>query len=203
MDDTEQHETIAKVTDRLAARYPETSRNLIAGAVTEEYELLDSGRIRAYIPTLVERGAKNRLREGASALPAATWRGHLGTVRKTVGTASPSPLRHGSTEGLAVPCSLGVVSWPWRGAGRTDGSGPALTVTGCWRCVSLRPVWDGFWLARFVAVVGAVVPDQTGSGDLADEGYGRSYRGYCRECRRGCPCVAGGIQQPETVVPVG
>ena len=70
MDDTEKHETIAKVTDRLAARYPETPRNLIAAVVTEEYALLDGGRIRTYIPTLVERGARNRLRESASAPPA-------------------------------------------------------------------------------------------------------------------------------------
>ena len=71
MDDTEKHETIAKVTDRLAARYPETPRNLIAAVVAEEYALLDSGRIRTYIPTLVERGARNRLRESTSAPPSA------------------------------------------------------------------------------------------------------------------------------------
>lgn len=36
---------------------------MIAGVVAEEYELLDAGRIRTYIPTLVEHGARNRLRE--------------------------------------------------------------------------------------------------------------------------------------------
>jgi hypothetical protein len=36
---------MAKVTDRLAARYPETPRNVIAGVVAEEYALLDGGRI--------------------------------------------------------------------------------------------------------------------------------------------------------------
>ncbi|KRE54848.1 hypothetical protein ASG92_24450 [Arthrobacter sp. Soil736] len=61
MDDTEKHDTIAKVTDRLAARYPDAPRPLIAQVVTEEYETLDAGRIRTYIPTLVEHGAKNRL----------------------------------------------------------------------------------------------------------------------------------------------
>ncbi|MFB0840440.1 three-helix bundle dimerization domain-containing protein [Arthrobacter sp. E44] len=66
MDDTEKHETIAKVTNRLAARFPETPRKVIAGVVAEEYELLDSGRIRTYIPTLVEHGAKNRLRKVAA-----------------------------------------------------------------------------------------------------------------------------------------
>lgn len=62
MDDTEKHETIAKVTDRLCARYPETPRNYIASVVAEEYEQLDTGRIRTYIPTLVEHGARDRLR---------------------------------------------------------------------------------------------------------------------------------------------
>jgi hypothetical protein len=63
MDDTEKKETIARVTDRLAARYPDAPTSLIASVVAEEYELLDAGRIRTYIPTLVERGARNRLRK--------------------------------------------------------------------------------------------------------------------------------------------
>ena len=63
MDDTEKQETIAKVTARLAARYPDAPRPLIAGLVAQEYELLDAGRIRTYIPTLVENGARNRLRK--------------------------------------------------------------------------------------------------------------------------------------------
>jgi hypothetical protein len=61
MDDTEKHDTIAKVTDRLAERYPDAPRPLVARVVAEEYETLDSSRIRTYIPTLVEHGAKIRL----------------------------------------------------------------------------------------------------------------------------------------------
>ena len=53
MDDTEKHQTIVKVTDRLAARYPHAPRPLIAGIVAEEYKILGAGRIRTYIPTLV------------------------------------------------------------------------------------------------------------------------------------------------------
>lgn len=67
MDDTEKHEIIAKVTDRLAARYPEAPRTLIARIVTDEYEPLDAGRIRTYIPTLIEHGARNRLHREFSA----------------------------------------------------------------------------------------------------------------------------------------
>ncbi|MCY1234339.1 hypothetical protein D9M72_469200 [compost metagenome] len=70
MDDTEKRETIAKVTDRLSERYPETSRYYIAGLVAEEYARLDTSRIRTYIPTLIEHGAKNRLRGNANRPPA-------------------------------------------------------------------------------------------------------------------------------------
>jgi hypothetical protein len=61
MDDTEKHDTIAKVTDRLAERYPDAPRPFVARVVAEEYETLDASPIRTYIPTLVEHGAKNRL----------------------------------------------------------------------------------------------------------------------------------------------
>jgi hypothetical protein len=67
VDETERHEIIVKVVDRLAARFPEAPRALIAGVVAEEYNALDAGRIRTYIPTLVEHEARNRLhREFAS-----------------------------------------------------------------------------------------------------------------------------------------
>ena len=47
MDDTEKHETIAKVTDRLAARYPETPRNLVASVVAASFSVTDlSGGLR-------------------------------------------------------------------------------------------------------------------------------------------------------------
>ena len=56
-------ETIVRtVVDRLSARFPEAPRPHIAGIVAEEYESLADGRIRSYIPTLVEHGAKTRLR---------------------------------------------------------------------------------------------------------------------------------------------
>lgn len=63
MDDTEKHQTIVKVTDRLVARYPHAPRPLIAGIVAEEYKTLETARIRTYIPTLVENKARSRLRD--------------------------------------------------------------------------------------------------------------------------------------------
>jgi hypothetical protein len=61
MDDTEKHDTIAKVTKRLAERYPDAPQPMVARLLAEEYEILDASRIRTYIPTLVEHGARNRL----------------------------------------------------------------------------------------------------------------------------------------------
>lgn len=61
MDDTEKPDTIAKITERLAARYPEAPRPLVGRIVAEEYGTLDDSRIRTYIPTLVEHRAKDRL----------------------------------------------------------------------------------------------------------------------------------------------
>jgi hypothetical protein len=60
--DEEKQSTINQVVERLAGRFPDADRGRIAGIVSEEYDALDSGRIRAFIPTLVEKGAKARLR---------------------------------------------------------------------------------------------------------------------------------------------
>jgi hypothetical protein len=45
-----------------AGRYPDVPRPLIASVVADQYEVLNAGRIRTFIPTLVEAGARNRLR---------------------------------------------------------------------------------------------------------------------------------------------
>lgn len=60
--DAEKEPTISKVVDRLAARFPAAPRHRIEGIVAEEYEALDTGRIRIYIPTLIENSARTRLR---------------------------------------------------------------------------------------------------------------------------------------------
>jgi hypothetical protein len=59
--DAEQEATISQVTDRLAARFPEAPRQRIESIVGEEYHSLDTGRIRIYVPTLVENSARSRL----------------------------------------------------------------------------------------------------------------------------------------------
>lgn len=67
MDEREKSETIARVTDRVAARYPAAPRSLVARVVAEEYESLEDSRVRTYIPTLVEHGARNKLHREFSA----------------------------------------------------------------------------------------------------------------------------------------
>jgi hypothetical protein len=54
--------SIDQVVERLAARFPHVPRMHIAGIVGEEFDALNAGRIRTYIPTLVERGARVRLK---------------------------------------------------------------------------------------------------------------------------------------------
>lgn len=61
MSDGERDSTIRKVVERLALRYPSAPKDRIAGIVQEEYESLASGRIRMYIPTLIENAARDRL----------------------------------------------------------------------------------------------------------------------------------------------
>lgn len=69
MDDAEKQDTIEAVTARIIARHPDASPTLVARVVAEEYDELASGRIRTYIPTLIERGARNRINRESAARP--------------------------------------------------------------------------------------------------------------------------------------
>ncbi|MFF1383553.1 three-helix bundle dimerization domain-containing protein [Arthrobacter sp. NPDC058288] len=59
MDD--ESRAIDKVVDHLAERFPSVPRPSIERAVREEHQALADGRIRDYIPVLVEHAAKARL----------------------------------------------------------------------------------------------------------------------------------------------
>jgi hypothetical protein len=61
MTGAEKEPGIDPVVDRLAARFPHVPRRHIAGVVGEEFDALNAGRIRTFIPTLAERGARVRL----------------------------------------------------------------------------------------------------------------------------------------------
>ncbi|MEC5182261.1 three-helix bundle dimerization domain-containing protein [Arthrobacter sp. CG_A4] len=62
MSEPDKETTIRKVVERLAVRFPDAPRTQIAGIVGDEYESLDTGRIRIYVPTLIEHAARTRLR---------------------------------------------------------------------------------------------------------------------------------------------
>ncbi|WP_286132809.1 three-helix bundle dimerization domain-containing protein [Arthrobacter sp. OY3WO11] len=54
-------QALTDVVDRLAAHFPGEPRSVIEDVVAHEHSLLDEGRVRDYIPILVERAAKLRL----------------------------------------------------------------------------------------------------------------------------------------------
>ena len=58
----EELKSVAKVVDRLVERFPDIPRSSIERAVLEEHKALDGRPIREYVPVLVERGARGRLR---------------------------------------------------------------------------------------------------------------------------------------------
>ncbi|KQR63580.1 hypothetical protein ASF98_13150 [Arthrobacter sp. Leaf337] len=61
MSEAEKETIVRSVVDRLSARFPEAGRTHIAQIVGEEYESLADGRIRSFIPTLIEHEARARL----------------------------------------------------------------------------------------------------------------------------------------------
>ncbi|WP_427136493.1 three-helix bundle dimerization domain-containing protein [Pseudarthrobacter sp. S9] len=52
---------VDNVVECLAERFPHIPRPSIEQAVREEHQALDGGRIRDYVPVLVEHAAKARL----------------------------------------------------------------------------------------------------------------------------------------------
>ncbi|MBO0980790.1 three-helix bundle dimerization domain-containing protein [Microbacterium sp. SD291] len=59
----------AKLLDRIAARFPTVASARIEEILHEEQARLDGGRIRDYIPVLVERATTERLRGEAVPVP--------------------------------------------------------------------------------------------------------------------------------------
>ena len=57
-------QAVAAVVDRLAERFPAVERSVIEDMVAHEHSLFAHGRVRDYIPILVERAAKLRLSGG-------------------------------------------------------------------------------------------------------------------------------------------
>ena len=67
MNAEEEARAVDQVVDRLAARFPDVSRDRVAAIVGEEHLELEGNPIRDFVPVLVEHEARERLRgEGAT-----------------------------------------------------------------------------------------------------------------------------------------
>lgn len=60
-DDSEQR-AVDEVIDRLGTKYPDVDRELIGEIVTQEHEAFDGRPVRDFVPVLVEKRAKQRVK---------------------------------------------------------------------------------------------------------------------------------------------
>ena len=67
MNKLEETQAIDQVIDRLAERFPSLESGDIANVVDEEHRKLDGGRVRDFVPVLVEKAAMKRLKKRAKA----------------------------------------------------------------------------------------------------------------------------------------
>jgi hypothetical protein len=72
---------IDEVVSRLSEKFPALSTEHIAAVVDEEVHRFDGGRVRDFVPVLVERAAKQRLKAEARAIE----------VSPDAAAASPAP----------------------------------------------------------------------------------------------------------------
>lgn len=65
----EEDRAVAHVIDRLAEKFPDMPRSSVERAVYERRAALAGNPVRAYIPVLIERGARELLRESPRSGP--------------------------------------------------------------------------------------------------------------------------------------
>ncbi|WEO76585.1 hypothetical protein BJQ94_14620 [Cryobacterium sp. SO2] len=65
MSELDETQAIDQVIDRLSQRFPTLDRDHIVNVVHDEHEHLEEGRVRDFVPVLVEKAAKNRLKREA------------------------------------------------------------------------------------------------------------------------------------------
>jgi hypothetical protein len=65
MSELDETQAIDQVIDRLAQRFPSLEREHIEDVVQDEHGQLDEGRVRDFVPVLVEKAAKRRLKKEA------------------------------------------------------------------------------------------------------------------------------------------
>jgi hypothetical protein len=57
----EELRALTVVVDRLAEKFPEVRRDIIEEVVQQQHRALDAGRVRDFVPVLVEHAARERL----------------------------------------------------------------------------------------------------------------------------------------------
>jgi hypothetical protein len=62
-DDRNEAQAIDEVAERLADRFPTLERSHVEEIVQDEWRRLDDGRVRDFVPVLVEHDARGRLRK--------------------------------------------------------------------------------------------------------------------------------------------
>lgn len=72
MDHTEEVRAVDEVIDRLVGRFPDLSRDRIASVVETAHLELEGNPVRDFVPVLVERTAKQRLKQEAALAPIPT-----------------------------------------------------------------------------------------------------------------------------------
>ena len=72
MDHTEEARAVSEVIDRLVGRFPDLPRDHIAAVVETAHLELEGNPVRDFVPVLVERTAKQRLKREAKAAPVLT-----------------------------------------------------------------------------------------------------------------------------------
>ena len=65
MSELDETQAIDQVIDRLSQRFPSLEREHIADVVQDEHGQLEEGRVRDFVPVLVEKAAKRRLKKEA------------------------------------------------------------------------------------------------------------------------------------------
>ncbi|WP_208858819.1 three-helix bundle dimerization domain-containing protein [Cryobacterium zongtaii] len=65
MSELDETQAIDQVIDRLSQRFPSLEREHIADVVQDEHEHLAEGSVRDFVPVLVEKAAKRRLKQEA------------------------------------------------------------------------------------------------------------------------------------------
>ena len=104
MSELDETQAIDQVINRLAERFPSLERAQIAEVVEEELRQLDGGRVRDFVPVLVEKAAKKRLKKQAKTTNAAVeQREALAPLPDGDPAPDPMEVERGSREGHHGP----------------------------------------------------------------------------------------------------